>query len=212
MVTVAPTLRRRQRERSAFHSVLFKSKVFLPTIIAKSTALLPRYPHLVPKVLKISDYDGRGVLAFDLKHLLPLIATVGTDLSWYVIPAAEMTWLLGDLKSLTPIKELTDKVEDSEIGVQLTWQELCALADSINQCIWATFVGMLLETPWPGVADMFADDGRYIDRAAPRFYETTEIAFQAVDSSYWLVYIRDDQVRERSRAAFDDVEVIDVGE
>jgi len=162
-------------------------------------------------VLKISDDDGRGVLAFDLKHLLPLVANVGADLAWHVIPAGEMTWFLGELKSLKAIKELTDKVEDSEIGVKLTWQELDALAASINQCIWATFVGVRPETPWTGVAKMFANDGRYIDRAAPIFYETVEIAIQAVDCSYWLAYVRDAEVRERIRAAFDDVEVIQLG-
>jgi len=165
----------------------------------------------MPMVLKISDNDGRGVLAFDLKHLLPLVATVGADLSWHVIPAGEMTWLLGELKSLKAIKEFTSKVEDSDIGVQLTWQDLGALADSINQCIWATFVGVLPETPWPGVADMFADDSRYVDRAAPRFYTGVEVAIQAVDSSYWLLYVRDDVVRERIRAMFEDVEEIEVG-
>ena len=164
----------------------------------------------MPMVLKISDNDGRGVLAFDLKHLLPLVATVGADLSWHVIPAGEMTWLLGELKSLKAIKEFTSKVEDSDIGVQLTWQDLGALADSINQCIWATFVGVLPETPWPGVADMFSDDCRYVDRATSSFYDSVEIAFQAVDSSYWLAYLQDADVRERIRALFDHVKVIDV--
>jgi len=43
------------------------------------------------------------------------------------------------------------------------------------------------------------------------FYETAEIALQAVDSSYWLVFVRDAEVRERIRAAFDDIELVEVG-
>jgi hypothetical protein len=58
---------------------------------------------------------------------------------------------------------------------------------------------------------MFADDSRYVDRAAPRFYTGVEVAIQAVDSSYWLLYVRDDVVRERIRAMFEDVEEIEVG-
>ena len=166
----------------------------------------------VPSVLKISDYDGRGVLAFDLRHLLPLVANEAADLSWYVIPAGETTWFLGQLTALKTVDEFSKQVEASENGVQLTHREILELAESINQTVWGTFVGVRQETKLPALLDMFSDDCRYVDRAAPRFYEVVEIGLQAVDSSYWLIYVRDAELMERIRATFDDVEVIEVGE
>ena len=164
----------------------------------------------MPMVLKISDYDGRGVLAFDLKHLLPLVDTVGADLTWHVIPGGETTWFLGQLTALNAVDEFAKQVESSENGVELTWRELLELADSVNQTVWGTFVGVKPEVAWPRFTDMFSDDCRYVDRATSSFYDSVEIAFQAVDSSYWLAYLQDADVRERIRALFDHVKVIDV--
>ena len=164
----------------------------------------------MPTIVKISDYDGRGVLAFDLKHLLPLVDTVGADLTWHVIPGGETTWFLGQLTALNAVDEFAKQVESSENGVELTWRELLELADSVNQTVWGTFVGVKPEVPWPRFTDMFSDDCRYVDRATSSFYDSVEIAFQAVDSSYWLAYLQDADVRERIRALFDHVKVIDV--
>jgi len=120
-------------------------------------------------VLKISDYDGRGVLAFDLRHLLPLVATVGADLSWHVVPCGETTWFLGQLTALKTIDEFSKQVEASENGVQLTHREILELAESINQTVWGTFVGVRQETQLPALLDMFSDDCRYVDRAKSCF-------------------------------------------
>jgi len=165
----------------------------------------------MPTVLKISDYDGRGVLAFDIKHLLPLVATIGADLNWHVIPAGETTWLLAKTTALKETQKFSELIEASDLGFEITWSELLELAESVTQCVWLTVIAVQSDTPWPGVNDIFSDNSRYIDRALPTFYESVEIALQAVDSSFWLVYGRDAEVREQIRTAFDDVEVIEVG-
>jgi len=86
--------------------------------------------------------------------------------------------------------EFAKRVEASEFGVELT----CTLYRVVRTHPPNRFRHIhcgSAETPWPGVTDMFSDDSRYIDRALPTFYETVELAIQAVDSSYWLVFVRD---------------------
>jgi hypothetical protein len=163
----------------------------------------------MPTILKLSDLDGRGVLAFDLRHLLPLVEGVASDLVWRVLPAAETTWLLGTASAVIPVQQFSIRVDDSKDGVDLSWIELQDLAESIHQTVCCTFIAARLGTALPDLANMFLDEWRYVDRAAVSFYEAIEIAFQAVDSSFWLVYIRKGDLRERIREAFEDVESID---
>jgi hypothetical protein len=121
----------------------------------------------------------------------------------------EATEITGDLTPLgTTAMAFGQRVDASPAGVPLSWNDLSALADAIDYTVWGTFLGCGKRADFAGLAALFLDDYRYLDRTAPEFYETVEIAFQAVDGWFWLVYARDNALRETIRNAFDDVEVV----
>ena len=170
------------------------------------------------EVLRISDMrvvrtpsgrEGR-VLAFDLRDLLPLVADEAQGLRWAAIPLGnEDTDILGDE---SPLGEkafaLGAKVDASEEGVPLEWNDLVELTGSIRQTAWGTFVGVRDSAAFAEIPRLFNGDWRYVDRGTARFYEIVEIAFQAVDSAFWQVWVKDTALRERIRSAFSSVETI----
>ena len=171
------------------------------------------------EVLRVSDvreYDlpnGRTgqALAFDLRHLLPLVAGEGPSLRWAAIPMGESTEILGRGPRDEEAYALGARVDATEEGVPLDWADLNDLSASIMQTVWGTFVAVHDPAALAEIPSLFHDDWRYLDRASARFYDVVEIAFQAVDSSYWLVWARDEAARERIRGAFSSVETIPGG-
>jgi hypothetical protein len=160
-------------------------------------------------VLKINDLTESGVLAIDLKNLIALILSEGQRLTWRAFPMAESMEIVGDLTPLgTNAVEFEQRVDASESGVALRWDDLVTLAGCIDQTIWGMFLGCQDAAAFAGSGRWFLDDWHYLDRAARGFYASVEIGFQAVDSSYWFVYARDAAVRERIRSAFTNVEVV----
>jgi hypothetical protein len=161
------------------------------------------------EVLRIKDLSERRVLGFDLRDLLDLVADEGPCLHWAAVPMGESTFITGNGG---PRDEeafgLAERVDDSGVCIPLDWHDLVDLSNSILQTIWGTFVGVRNEADLADVPNLFLDRWHYVDRANARFYETVDLAFQAVDSSFWLVWARDDTVRERIRGAFEDVETI----
>jgi len=162
----------------------------------------------VPTVLKIPSHDIQGMV-IDIRHLLPHVGDAAADLSWRVLPDFEAVWQCGRETDLKALYEFSDRVEDSENGVDLTWPELQELAQSIMQTVWGKFIGIRPDTPWPNLTDMLVSGYGYIDRTTSSFFDSVDIALMACDNSYWLVYVRDRDVRERVQAAFDNVESIE---
>jgi hypothetical protein len=161
------------------------------------------------EILKISDLTEGKFLAFDLHDLVALIPSEGERLTWCVFPMGESLEVSGDgfPYGLTA-EEFGRRVDASGSGVPLPWEGLLALALSIHQTIWGLFLGCQKAEVFTEIGAMFDDDWRYLDRASPAFYDAIDIAFQAVDSSFWLVSAKDPTVRERIRNAFRDEEVI----
>jgi len=166
----------------------------------------------MPRLLKIRDLTERGVLAFDLRDLVALIPSEGERLAWCAFPMGEPMAITGDLSPVgTTAEQFEQRVDATEAGVMLCWQELVALGGAIHQTIWGTFLGCEDPAALAGLGALFCDDWHYLDRATAALYQAVEIGLQAVDSSFWLVYAKDDAVLERIRRAFTEVEVITVG-
>jgi hypothetical protein len=169
------------------------------------------------EVLRISDmtpvlWNGREsrVLAFDLRDLLPLVALEGPSLHWAAIPIGnESTFITGNegprAEEAFALGELVDA---SEEGVPLAWEDLADLSGSVLQTVWGTFVGVRDPTVFAEIPRLFNGDWRYLDRGTERLYDSVEIAFQAVDSSFWLVWVKDESLRAPIRGAFSSVETI----
>jgi hypothetical protein len=118
----------------------------------------------------------------DLHHLVARIPSRGERLDWCAFPMGETMEITGDLTPLgTTAVAFGRRVDAAPAGVPLSWKDLLALADAVDQTVWGTFLGCENSADFAGSAALFLDDYHYLDRAAPEFYETVEIAFQAVD-------------------------------
>ncbi|RYG19897.1 hypothetical protein EON82_20895 [bacterium] len=169
------------------------------------------------EVLRIADvkpvlWNGREsrVLAFDLRNLLPLVVEEGPSLHWAAIPIGnEGTYILGNEGARSEEAfALGEMVDADDEGVPLAWDDLVDLTDSVLQTVWGTFVGVRDPSAFAEIPQLFNGEWRYLDRGTEMFYDLVEIAFQAVDSSFWLVWAKDEAVRERIRGAFSAVETI----
>ena len=160
------------------------------------------------EVLKIEDLHN-GTLAFDLSELLPLVEDVGPSLSWRVFPMGASTELHSyDGAISASVVELANKVDNSQDGVDISWSDLLALSNIVDQTDWGTFIACRSSSQFSGLSAHFAADWMYVDRALPAFYANVEVAFQAVDSSFWLVYLTSEDVLRRARNRFQHVEQI----
>ncbi|MES2459791.1 MAG: hypothetical protein V4671_04350 [Armatimonadota bacterium] len=147
----------------------------------------------------------------ELHNLTSLIQSEGKRLAWRAFPMGETMEIVGDLSPLgTTAVEFGQQVDASDAGVALDWDSLNVLAEAIHQTIWGTFLGCKSNNSFAGLGAMFLDHYRYLDRATPEFYQTIDIGFQAVDSSFWLVYAKNEAVMECIGSAFEEVEGITV--
>lgn len=124
------------------------------------------------------------------------------------IPMGEGTDVLGRGPRDEEAHALGARVDATEEGVPLGWDDLVDLSGSIMQTVWGTFVAVRDPAAFAEIPSLFHDDWRYVDRASARSYESVEIAFQAVDCGHWLVWAKDERVRERIHDAFTAVETI----
>jgi hypothetical protein len=172
----------------------------------------------MPGLLKMTDTrsyvtdQGRdfSCLAFDIRHLLALIPEDGPRLAWSVFPmgmGTEITWDADGFQG-EDAEEFCWQVDESATGMVMAWQELVALAAAVHQTVWGTYVGCQSEAAFDGLAKLHGDDWMYLHQAISAYYEAVELAFQAVDSSFWLAYTRDDAVLQRISDGFQSVKTL----
>lgn len=138
----------------------------------------------VAGIVSIHDRDAKGFLAPDLRDLLPLLQPEGPGLVWAVLY----------LEAFGYVQPMYSRVEESPDGVIVTWAELCEFAAKEFQTIWGEFVGCRDRASIPEPRADGAD-----------LYGPCEFVLEAIDSSYWTVYAKDDAILDRFRAAFRDV-------
>jgi hypothetical protein len=114
---------------------------------------------------------------FDLRQVLNAVGD-WSHLRWVLRQA----WFNGDVRSVWAAGwEYAEAESERPGGIQMTWDEMARLADNCLQVIDGRFTG-------------YGDDGQPV------------LQLLAVDSSYWVVWARDDQTLDRVRAAFSRVE------
>ncbi len=161
-------------------------------------------------IIKIKDAENR-CLAFDLYDLVSLVSAEGPHFMWGVFDLKEVTFKdcsglsrESGLERTTTGLSLTEaqlyrRVEENPGGWIISWSELLVLADLVLQTIEGTYVGCV------DAGVLLSMDHDYLDDAGEAFYSAIEIAFQAVDSSYWLVYSKSDAILTRISNHFADV-------
>lgn len=110
---------------------------------------------------------------FDLREVLNAVGD-WSHMRWVLRQA----WFNGDVTSVWPTGgEYAEAESERPGGIPMTWDEMAHLADHCLQVIDGTFTG-------------YGDDGHPM------------LQLLAVDSSYWVVWARDDRTLDRVRDAF----------
>lgn len=143
-------------------------------------------------IIEIKDRDAQGGLTVELTHILNLLAPEGRPLSWAILDL-EAT---GDLGGGKDMLDLEQEIEQSPTGLLMSWDELVSLARAFFQVINTVIVG--------------CKDAASVPKLHPEenLYASSEIVLEAIDSSLWRVYARDDKVLRRLQKAFRDVELL----
>ena len=153
----------------------------------------------MPDLLQINDAEDH-ILSFDLIDILEALDGESPGFTWAIheLWAESAEGSLLDLGPGRNVLRFEEELKASPIGVVMDWQQLVALARSARQVIDAIIVatrdiGSLPE--WVSVEDL---------------YKTCEIVIEACDSSYWLVYARNDLLINKLETAFKDVKRLSV--
>lgn len=139
------------------------------------------------------------VLAFDLTDLLMLVAPEGQHLTWSIL---DLWATVREPKPLPEGKDYLDleaEIARSPKGLIVEWNQLIALAEAFLQVIDGVFVGCTsVDLIPPRTNRLTVED-----------YAACELVLEALDSTLWTVYARDDAVVHRIRSVFRDVRVVD---
>lgn len=135
------------------------------------------------ETLRIHDVKQR-VLAFDLRHLLDLLAPASLQADWTVStvksPELDNEWFEATGDASEQLEVL------AQTGTRLSGPDLSALAKKIRQVIWGEFVGSF-----------------------PNTQDDTWVTIRAVDSTFYEVTSADETVLNKIKSAFDDVRAAD---
>jgi hypothetical protein len=146
--------------------------------------------------LEISDQDN-GYLAFDLGDILEVIEQFALQLCWYVVEFEPVGLAATEDGEGSPPTWVTELWQTSETGaVQcLSWARLKELATHVTQTMDALFVATDQGTAAP-TPSLDPNDEQF------------KLVIQAVDTSFWAVTSRDDNVLNSLKERFHDVRLL----
>jgi hypothetical protein len=143
--------------------------------------------------IEIFDLDQRDSAIVGLAEILAVLEPEGPNLNWSILDL-EGT---GDPSRLgTNMLDLEQRVANAPNGLILEWKDLKQLAGALDQIIEGTIVGCRN----PEVLTQI-----HLQSDLP---STCDIVIEAIDSSLWKVYSRDDRILQRLKSAFRDVKSV----
>lgn len=148
----------------------------------------------MPGIVEIKDKDEQGPLAVELVDLLDLIKPDGQQLIWAILDLEAV----GDGRG-KDILDLEKEMMRSPKGLIFNWDGLVALAGSCNQITNVTVIGCRDIAALPELKPGSESD----------IYTPSEFVLEAIDSSLWCVYAKDDKVLRRLQQKFQVVEVLE---
>ncbi len=144
-------------------------------------------------IVEVRDSNSDGLLTVELLNFLRVVEPEGKNLIWSIL----------DLEARTSpdrfkgnLLELEQQVRQSLQGLIFSWDELVAFANSLVEILNAVIVGCKDENRIP---TLIPGDG---------VFAQCEIGIEAVDSSLWRVYAREDVLLKKVQASFNDVSLI----
>lgn len=141
-------------------------------------------------LLEIYDKDEKGFLAFDLRDILVQLPNAAWTLEWSVLELDALPAAGCELR----VSSVSETVAASQRGVTLKWSELESLANSVLQIIDGKFAAYR--------------PGSDLPVKGANVYEDSEYVIEAVDSTYWRVFSRDDAALGRLRKHFKEIRTL----
>ena len=142
-------------------------------------------------------FDKRnGFLSFDLGDLLEVIAPFASHLDWYVVQFEPAVLGRQDKAKGSPPSWVTELWQKSEAGVvqAVSWKRLKELSAHITQTMNALLVA--IDPGTPALSSVLDPND-----------ECYRLVIQAVDTSFWAVTTRDENVLQALRTRFNDVKL-----
>jgi hypothetical protein len=148
-------------------------------------------------IIKISDTKN-GVLAFDLIDLLNLMPPVAREINWSILDLSQFLEKQDNLHVYgREFLRINVEAHSTPGGYKLSWQDLVTYAEAINQVADGVFIGCKNVEMASRVS---------FDSADEDIYSVSEFVLEAFDSSYWVIFSREDDFLNRCRTTFQDVE------
>jgi hypothetical protein len=135
-----------------------------------------------------SQVDSQ-LLALDLVDILDALPLDAMALRWSILDL----WAETDDPTLD-MQAIQSEVDKSARGFCMEGRELRDVADRVAQVIDGVFAAYAQAPPSKASADL---------------RESCEIVVEAIDSTYWRLYARDQEIIRRVQDVFEDVRVID---
>ncbi len=143
--------------------------------------------------VEIFDLDPRDSAIVGLHDILVALEAEGQNLRWSILDLEAV----GDLsRSGTTTLDLEQQVKRAPNGLILEWKDLKQLAWALDQVIEGTLAGC-------GTPDALNKITLQSDLKA-----TCDIVIEAIDSTLWRVYSRDDGILQKLKAAFRNVKTV----
>ena len=147
-------------------------------------------------VIKISDVKN-GILAFDLFDLLNLLPPIAQQIDWSILDLSQFLERQDELHVYgSELLRINEEAHSTPGGYKLSWQDLLLYAGAISQVADGVFVGC---------KNVEAISKLSFESENADIYAVSEYVLEAFDSSYWIVFSRDDEFLNRCRATFSDV-------
>jgi hypothetical protein len=150
----------------------------------------------MPNLVRIDDLIN-GAPAFDLKDVLCLLPPAAHMLTWRIL---DMSDGRGDAEKFAKLEtcwpEINRKAQETADGMLVDWDTLVAYADAMLQIVDGLFVGCSKSDCLADLTEGYSDGD---------LYARVDIAIEAVDSSFWLVYARDETFLAGIETRFHDV-------
>jgi hypothetical protein len=144
-------------------------------------------------IVEVQDKDTKGFLTVELGDLLRIIEPRGRNLIWSILDLearSDPAKFKGDLAAME------QQIKLSPNGLIIGWDDLLTLSDALIEVLDGVFVG--------------CKDRDSIPRLIPgdEVFSQCEIGIEAVDSSMWRVYAREDAILDKISAAFREVTLV----
>jgi hypothetical protein len=144
--------------------------------------------------------NSKGIRILDKKNSTVTVEL--TDIFHEILDGDALNWSIlyfygtGHLKNGTSIPAFEEETNRSEKGLLINWKDLNLLA--IN--LWDIFDSLIIGCRKQEMISRYTND--------QEMYESCDIVIEMVDSSYWEVFSKDEDLINRLAAKFKEVKLL----